>query len=128
MAKKIGVVRVLSDDLPSQAEGWVEMSSYVKRKHLPYLNALSNLEVLGSAEASADEKAQEMVKMDRFLAVFIEAWNWKDRDGKAYPQPAGNPEIFGELMPEECNWLIAKTNEVLGEEELEVPKQNDTPS
>lgn len=128
MAKKIGVVRVLSDDLPSQEKGWVEMSSYVKRKHLPYLNDLSNLEILGSGEASADAKAEEMVKMDRFLAVFIEAWNWKDKDGKAYPQPAGNPEVFGELMPEECNWLIAKTNEVLGEEKLEVPKQNDTPS
>ena len=128
MAKGIGIVRILSNDLPTQEGGWVEISAYVKRKHIPYLAALQTVDekVLRNKKAKPEARAREMRKLDEFLAAFVFAWDWKDQDGKPYPQPDTH-EVLGELRQEEWAWLQGKANEIMAQEQ-EIPKANDTPS
>jgi len=127
MGKGIGIVRILSNDLPTQEGGWVEMSAYIKRKHNPYLAALTtiNAKVLTNPKAKPEAKAKEMRKLDEFLASFVYAWDWKDQDGNPYPQP-NSYEVFGELRQEEWAWLQGKANEIMAQEQG-IPKQNETP-
>jgi len=126
--KRVGTVRILCDDLPSQEGGWVEISAYVKRKHLPYLAALSTIDqgVLGDANAAPELKLREMEKFNKLHSVFVYAWDWKDPDGTPYPEPYGNSDAFGELRQEEWLWLQGQINEIIAAEEI--PKANDTPS
>lgn len=125
--KRVGSVRILSDDLPSQEGGWVEVSAYVKRKHLPYLAALASVDqgILADINAEPEDKIREMEKFNKFHASFVYAWDWKDADGTPYPEPHGNPDAFGELRQEEWVWLQNKINEIVAGEEI--PKANDTP-
>jgi len=127
MGKGIGIVRILSSELETQADGWVEISAYVKRKHIPYLAALQTVDekVLKNPKAKPEARAREMRKLDEFLASFVCAWDWKDPDGNPYPQP-DTYEVLGELRQEEWAWLQGKANEIMAQEQG-IPKQNETP-
>ena len=126
--KRSGIIRIPSHELPTQPEGWVEISAYVKRKHLPYIAALQTVDenILANANTSAQEKAREMRKFDEFHASFVYGWNWTDGEGVAYPEPHGNADAFGELRQEEWAWLQGKINEVMAQNRI--PKSSDTPS
>ena len=127
MAKKeAGIVRVDSDDLDSQPEGWVEMCAYLKTKHLPYVMSLDEDTIRDDA-AFGPQKAEAMQRTYELLAQFITDWNWKDPEGTAYPKPAGNWVVFGELRPEEYRWLNVRLRLCLTEG-TEVPKANGEPS
>jgi hypothetical protein len=128
MSERIGTIRIPSSDLETQAEGSVEMSAYVKRKHLPHLGAMQNVnvEVLKNDDASPEDRFREMRKFDEFLAVFVYDWDWKDQDGNPYPAPHQNPDAFGELRQEEWAWILSKANEIMAQEQG-VPKANETP-
>lgn len=124
--KKAGIVRVPSDDLASQADGWVEMYEHLRAKHLPYLASL-DAETLIDAASTGSEKAEAMQRTIDFLAVFITDWNWKDSEGNAYPKPADNPDAFGELWPKEYRWLNVRLRDRIVED-TDVPKANGEPS
>lgn len=127
MAKKnLGIERVPSDDLTSQPEGWVEMHSYLKTKHLPYLMSLDEETLRDDAKVGA-EKAEAMQRIFEFLAQFITDWNWKDPKGNAYPKPDGNPDVFGELHPKEFRWVNHRLRECVTED-IDIPKTNGAPS
>lgn len=124
-----GIIRIPSNGLATQEEGWVEMSSYMKMKHLPYVEAL-NLRDLKKAWAKLQVSARgNKVLTLRFdlMATFVTDWNWKDREGNPYPKPAGNPSVFWELKPQEYRWLWDRIWDVIGEN-YGIPKASDTPS
>jgi hypothetical protein len=123
--KKKGVVRLPSDDLPSQEGGWVEMQKYLKTKDLPYIQAFDPV-ALVDPEATIEEKEKGLEGTYRLLGRVVTDWNWKDPDGDAYPKPLGNAEVFGEIKPQEFDWLVRMLNKTLAEQAT-VPKQTDTP-
>lgn len=122
-AEKPGVVRLECDDLPTQ-DGWVEMCSYVRTRHLPYLDSL-DLTVL-TEDVPLAQKVERMQLAYEFLASFVTDWDWKDRDGSDYAKPDA-PEAFGDIRPSEFNWLMKKINEVIGAD-TDFPKANETSS
>lgn len=126
--KQAGVVRVSCDGLATQERGWVEMSSYLRTKHLPYVQALSVKDFEDTWEELSISERGDIVLGLRgdFLAVFVYNWNWKGIDGKPYPKPAGNAGVFGDLRPAEFNWLWEKVWEMVPEG-TEIPKASDTP-
>jgi len=127
MAKKkvVGIIRIPCDGLATQKGGWVEMAAYLKTKHLPYVDAL-NLTAL-TGEGLPEERTKSQETAYALMAVFVTNWNWKGFDGKPYPKPAGNPEIFAEIRRQEFMWLWSKVWEAIGDT-LAVPKQKGTPS
>lgn len=127
MAKKkgVGIIRVPSDDLETQKDGWVEMAAYLKVKHLPYVDGLELNAIKEDGLPEEQTKSQETTFA--LLAVFVTNWNWKDFDGKPYPKPAGNPEIFGEIRRAEYTWIWNKLWESIGGK-IGIPKAKDTPS
>ena len=127
MGKGTGVIRIPSSEVETQADGWVEISAYVKRKHIPYLAALQTVDekVLANPKAKPEARAREMRKLDEFLASFVYAWDWKDPKGNPYPQP-DTYEALGELRQEEWAWLQGKANEIMAQEQG-IPKENGTP-
>lgn len=122
--KKAGVTRIKSTDLETQEKGWVEMCSYLKAKHLPYIEGLE-VDLLSKDYPTPQEKAVAMEVVYEMLAVFVEGWNWKDGDGTPYSDPAGNPGAFGDLRPAEFGWVMNKVGEVIAEGSG-VPKANAT--
>lgn len=123
--KKVGIIRVSSDGLETQKDGWVEMAAYLKIKHLPYVDALDLTAIREGGLPEEQTKSQETTFA--LLAVYVTNWNWKDFEGKPYPKPAGNPDIFGEIRRDEYTWLWNKVWESIGGN-IGIPKQNDTPS
>ena len=109
------------EDLPSQPEGWVVISSYMKAKHLPFVDGL-DISALRNPELTVSEKRASMATICQFLSVYVFAWNWKDIDGEEYESPADFPDILGELQPMEFNWLLDKVVGTL-RSEATVPKQ-----
>lgn len=138
-APETGVIRIPSEDLPSQKDGWVEMHAYVKTLHLPYFQGL-DLEALQKAlerevspfdeeyEALIERKERAMWIVYRMLSVFILDWNWTYPGGAPYPGPYRNIEAIEIVRPDEFEWLFDKLGKIIGEEELTIPKSNDTPS
>ncbi len=50
------------------------------------------------------------------LAERVTAWNWKDNEGAALPQPYHNPAVLQQLTEDELLWLFtAVLGETLGE-------------
>ena len=129
MSERIGTIRIPSSELETQADGWVEISAYIKRKHIPYLSVLQTVDddILRDQEAKAEDRLREMRKFDEFLAVFVYDWDWKDQDGNPYPAPYRNVDAFGELRQAEWAWLQGKANEIMAREP-EIPKASETPS
>jgi len=127
--KKAGIIRIPCDGLATQEGGWVEMSSYLRTKHLPYVQALSRKDFdVTWEELSISERGNLVLSLRyAFLAVYVYNWNWKNIDGKAYPKPADNGAVFGDLRAVEFNWLWEKVWETIGEA-TSIPKVNDTPS
>lgn len=41
------------------------------------------------------------------LAQRVQRWTWTDVNGRPLPQPNGEPDAFGALMPEELFWLLS---------------------
>lgn len=122
---KVGIIRVSSDGLEAQKDGWVEMAAYLKIKHLPYVDALDLTAIREGGLPEEQTKSQETTFA--LLAAYVTDWNWKDFEGKPYPKPAGNPDIFGEIRRDEYTWLWNKVWESIGRD-IGIPKKNDTPS
>lgn len=115
--KDAGIVRLPCDDLATQEGGWVEMCAYLQVRHLPYVEATDkrNFEK-GWEELSHSQKGNKVLALRyELLAAFVTDWNWKDPEGKPYPKPAGNTEVFGMLKPLEHHWLWEKVWEIIGE-------------
>ena len=136
---KAGVIRIPSNGLETQKEGWVEMHAYLKTIHLPYFQGLD----LGTLQKVLDEevspfdedyepalerKERAMRVVHRLLSVFVLDWNWVYPDGTAYESPRKNIEAFELVQLDEFEWLFERMGEVLTGEEIAIPKSNDTPS
>lgn len=136
---KAGVVRIPSNGLETQEEGWVEMHAYLKTIHLPYFQGLK----LGALQKVLDEevspfdedyepalerKERAMRVVHRLLSVFVLDWNWAYPDGTAYVSPCKNIEAFELVQLGEFEWLFARMGEILTDEEITIPKSSDTPS
>jgi len=109
MSKKkatMGIVRIPCDGLATQEKGWVEISAYLKVKHLPYVEALR--ESGFDKAATAREKEEALGPTYDLLSVLVEDWNWKAPDGSPYPKPYKNPEVFADLRPAEYDWIREK--------------------
>jgi|GEM_PF-3409330 len=136
---KAGVVRIPSNGLETQEEGWVEMHAYLKTIHLPYFQGL-DLSILQKVldeevspfdedyEPALERKERAMRVIHRLLSVFVLDWNWVYPDGAAYPGPCKNIEAFELLQLNEFEWLFARMGEVIAEEEIAIPKSSDMPS
>ena len=124
--QKAGVERLLSEDVPTQADGWVDVCAYLLTKHLPYVLALDD-GPLGDDSATAQEKEQSLRRRYELLSKFVLDWDWKDPQGRAYPKPHDNPDVFGELRPVEMRWLYARVIDRMAQDG-EIPKQNGEPS
>lgn len=142
MGKKeagVGIIRIPSDGLATQEDGWVEMSAYAKTKHLPYFQGL-DLERLSEAIAlkisfEADDwdtlverKEKAIAVVCKLLSVFVTDWNWKDGQGNPYPKPHRNAGALEETQPEEFEWLFEQFGNLVSGESVVIPKSNDTPS
>jgi len=136
---KAGVIRIPSNGLETQEEGWVDMHAYLKTTHLPYFQGL-DLKALQVAldekvsifddefDASVERKERAMRVIHRLLSVFVLDWNWVYPDGAAYPEPRNNMEAFELLQLDEFEWLFDHMGKVVIEEEIAIPKSSDTPS
>lgn len=68
---------------------------------------------VGEADAfrkmSMDEsipKEEREQRARQFLSEHVQAWNWVDDDGRPFPQPLGNPEVFDLLTDEEFTFIV----------------------
>lgn len=136
---KAGVVRIPSNGLETQKDGWVDMHAYLKTTHLPYFQGLDlgKLQIVLDEEVSpfdedyepaVERKERAMRVVHRLLSVFVLDWNWTYLDGADYPRPCKNIEAFELVQLDEFEWLFARMGEILTEEEITIPKSSDTPS
>lgn len=120
---KVGVIRIPSNGLDSQKDGWVEMAAYLKIGHLPYVDALDLTAI--KEDGLPEEKTKSQETTFALLGAFVVDWNWKGFDGKPYPKPMGNPGIFREIRREEYTWIWNRLWESVGGN-IGIPKANDT--
>jgi len=106
MGKYVRTFREESDDLTItdddgnahqlQPGGWVEFRADIPLALTDWTSAETNAEV---AEVTA-----------RILTRQVQAWNWTDQRGQAYPQPDDDAEAFRrallDLYLEERVWLL----------------------
>lgn len=139
IAVKAGVVRIPSNGLETQQEGWVEMHAYLKKVHIPYFQGLD----FGAIQKAIDEEAspfgedyedvvkrkqQAMGVIDRLLSAFVLDWNWTYPDGVSYQSPHNNIDAFEEIDLDEFEWLFDQMAKIVTEEDIVIPKSSGTPS
>jgi len=143
MAKKkksrAGFVCIPCDGLATQEDGWVEFHAYLKTGHTPYAQGL-DLEAIQKAidaevspfddefDALVERKEKALRVIFRILSAFVVDWNWKDPKGNPYPKPHRNIQAIENTHPGEFEWLFDQLVEIIGEEEVAIPKSSDTPS
>jgi hypothetical protein len=74
----------------------------------------------GNSTRNLDRASDEMENSARaYLSRHVRAWNWVDDEGKPMPKPHDNPDVFGDLTPDELefigNALAGKSPEVVAE-------------
>jgi hypothetical protein len=92
---------------------------------IPTLGELrSNQKLIKTLGRESDE-AEEAAR--KYLAAHTLQWNWVDDEGKAFPSPHKNHEIFGELTNEEMRFIANAMNGAAGES-IEESKKLKKPS